>query len=230
MLRKLGSYGAFLQGLAYITMFILYMAIYPAEGWTEEMMSDMNLMYNFAFGHVPLLKLQYLLDVAFGVGIMTTVLAMYRRFRGRNIDAALLILGSGFAGSILFLASGVMGIVNIDQTVQLANGQVTQSFISLGLVQGGLEVAGIFSAGWAMLFIAYASSQAKVMKNWMNILGYIGAAGSILMMPLFIIAPSMMFISMMLGLFGMVYMFAMGFSLSGKAAQQAFELDTASSR
>lgn len=230
MLRKLGAYGSFLQGLAYIAMFILYIAIYPQEGFTPEMMQDQNQLYVFSLGHAPLLKLQYLLNLAFGAGSLVTILALYRRFRSRNIDAALLLLGSGLLASALFLVAGVVGIINVDPMVQLANGQVTQSFIAMMSIQSGIETAAIFCAGWTMLFVAYASSQAKAMKNWLNILGYIGAIGSITMMPLYVLAPSAMGMSMMLGLFGMVYMFAVGFSLSGRAAEQAFELDLSSSR
>src|SRR5687768_17586633 len=131
MLRKLGSYGAFLQALSYLTLTILFMVIYPAEGWKEEMMTDANQMIGFVFAHPALLKLQFLVDVAFAMGMTVLTLALFRRFRARQIDHALLILGTGLAGSILFLVAGVMGIVNIDQTIQLANGQVTQSFVAI---------------------------------------------------------------------------------------------------
>lgn len=230
MLRKLGSYGAFLQALSYLTLMILFMVIYPSEGWKDEMMTDPNQMLAFSLGHAALLKLQFLIDVAFSMGMAVLTLALFRRFRGRHIDTALLILGSGLAGSILFLVAGVMGIVNIDQAVQLANGQVTQSFTAIVGVQAGLEVAAVFAAGWSMLFVAYAGVQSKAWKNWMNACGFIGAAASIMMMPLFVISPSLMGVSMMLGVLGMIFNAGIGFSLSSKASEQAFELEPAGAR
>jgi hypothetical protein len=230
MLRKLGSYGAFLQALGFLTLTILYMAIYPSEGFTDDMMTDPNKMFAFGLAHVALLKLQFLIDVAFAMGLAVLTLALFRRFRSRHFDTALLILGTGVIGSTLFLVAGIVGIVTIDQAVQLANGQVTQSLIAIASVQGGLEVAGVFASGWSMLFVAYAGVQSKAWKNWMNAFGFIGAAASILMMPLFVIAPSMMGISMMLGIFGMIFNAAIGFSLSSKASEQAFELDPAGAR
>jgi hypothetical protein len=230
MLRKLGSYGAFLQALAYLTLMILYMAIYPSEGFKEEMATDPNQMLAFGLAHVPLLKLQFLVDVGFAMGLTVLTLALFRRFRGRHIDTALLILGTGIISSVLFLVAGIVGIVTIDQVVQLSNGQVTQSLIAISGVQGGLEVAAVFASGWSMLFVAYAGIQSKVWKNWMNACGLIGAAASILMMPLYVIAPSMMGISMMLGVLGMVFNAGIGFSLSTKAAQQAFELEPTAAR
>jgi hypothetical protein len=230
MLRKLGSYGAFLQALSYLSLLILYMAIYPAEGFTEDMMQDVSGMLAFSLGHPALLKLQYLINVAFAMGISVLTLALFRRFRARHVDHALLILGSGLAGSILFLVAGVMGIVNVDQSVRLAGGQVTQSFTAIIGVQSGLEVAAIFASGWAMFFAAYAGMRSKAWKNWMNALGFIGAAGSILMMPLYVIAPAMMTVCMMLGVFGMIFNACLGFTLSTKASEQAFELDPAGVR
>jgi hypothetical protein len=230
MLRKLGSYGAFLQALSYLTLMVLYMAIYPAEGWKEEMMTDPTQMLAFGLGHAALLKLQFLIDVAFAMGLTVLTLALFRRFRGRHIDLALLTLGTGLTGSILFLVAGVVGIVTIDQTVQLANGQVTQSLIAIAGVQSGLEVAAVFASGWSMFFVAYAGMQSKAWKNWMNACGFIGAAASIIMMPLFVVSPSMMGISMMLGVLGMIFNAAIGFSLSTKASEQAFELDPAGAR
>jgi hypothetical protein len=88
----------------------------------------------------------------------------------------------------------------------------------------------VFASGWSMLFVAYAGVQSKAWKNWMNACGFIGAAASILMMPLYVISPAMMGISMMLGILGMVFNAGIGFSLSTKAAEQAFELDPASAR
>lgn len=230
MLRKLGSYGAFLQALSYLTLLILYLAIYPSQGFNDTMMTDAGQMLSFSLGHAALLKLQYLVDVGFAMGMMVMTLALFRRFRGRYIDTALLILGTGMASSTLFLVGGVMGIVNIDQTVQFAHGQVTQSFTSLVGIQGGLEVAAIFAAGWSMLFTALAGAQSKAWKNWMNACGFIGAAGSILMMPMFVISPQMMGVCMMLGILGMVFNAGIGFSLSTKASQQAFDLDPAGAR
>jgi hypothetical protein len=230
MLRKLGSYGAFLQALSYLTLLILYMAIYPAEGWKEEMMTDPNQMLAFGLSHPALMKLQFLIDVGFAMGMTVLTLALFRRFRARHVDVALLILGTGIMGSALFLVAGVTGIVNIDQLIQLAGGQVTQSFTAVSGVQGGLEVAAIFASGWSMFFAAYAGTQSKAWKNWMNALGFLGSAGSILMMPMFIIAPSMMFASMMLGIFGMIFNACIGFSLSTKASQQAFELEPGGAR
>jgi hypothetical protein len=230
MLRKLGSYGAFLQALSYLTLLILYLAIYPSQGFHDAMMTDANQMLAFSLGHAALLKLQYLTDLGFAMGMMVLSLALFRRFRGRHIDAALLILGTGMTASTLFLVAGVVGIVNIDQTVQLANGQVSQAFTALVGVQGGLEVAGIFASGWSMLFTAYAGMQSKVWRNWMNACGFIGAAGSILMMPLYVISPMMMGVCMMLGILGMVFNAGIGFSLSTKASQQAFDLDPAAAR
>ena len=62
-------------------------------------------------------------NVAFAMGMSVLTLALFRRFRARHVDNALLILGAGLAGSILFLVAGVMGMVNVDQAVQLAAGQ-----------------------------------------------------------------------------------------------------------
>ncbi len=230
MLRKLGSYGAFLQALSYLSLLILYIVIYPAEGWKDEMMSDINAMLAFGLGHPALMKLQFLIDVGFAMGMTVLTLALFRRFRGRHIDTALLILGTGTIASALFLVAGVLGIATVDQTVQLAGGQVTQSFVAISGVQMGLEAAAVFAAGWSMLFVAYAGMQSKAWKNWMNACGFIGAVGSILMMPLMVIAPSMMPVSMMLGILGMVFNAGIGFSLSTKAAEQAFELDPSGAR
>jgi hypothetical protein len=230
MLRKLGSYGAFLQALSYLTLLILYLVIYPSEGFNDTMMTDAGQMLSFSLAHPALLKLQYLTDLGFAMGMMVLTLALFRRFRGRHIDTALLILGTGMIGSTLFLVAGVMGIVNIDQTVQFANGQVSQSFTSLVGIQGGLEVAAIFAAGWTGFFMALAGVQSKVWKNWMNACGFIGAAGSILMMPLYVVSPALMGVCMMLGILGMVFNAGIGFSLSTKASEQAFELDPASAR
>ena len=193
-------------------------------------MTDVNQMMSFALGHAALLKLQFLIDVGFAMGAMVLTLALFRRFRGRHIDTALLILGTGTIASSLFLVAGVLGIATINQTVQLAAGQVTQSFVAISSVQMGLEVAAVFASGWSMLFAAYAGMQSKAWKNWMNACGFIGAAGSILMMPMMIIAPSMMAVSMMLGILGMVFNAGIGFSLSTKAAEQAFDLDPAGAR
>lgn len=230
MLRKLGSYGAFLQALSYLTLLILYMVIYPSEGWKDEMMNDANAMLGFGLAHPALLKLQFLIDVAFAVGIAVLTLALFRRFRGRHIDTALLILGTGTIASASFLGAGVVGIVNIDQAVQLSGGQLTQSFTAIIGVQGGLEVAAIFASGWAMFFAAYAGMQSKAWKNWMNAMGFIGAAGSILMMPMYVLSPSLMAVCMILGIFGMIFNACIGFTLSTKAAEQAFELDPSGAR
>ena len=230
MLRKLGSYGAFLQALCFITLFVLYMAIYPAEGWQDSMMSDMNLTLGFALQHVALLKLQYLIELGFGLGVGAVTLAMYRRFRGRNIDAALIILATGIIGSALFILAAGVGIAGVDPMVQLAGGQVTQAFIAFAQVHTGLEVAAIFATGWSTFFIAFAAMQAKAWKNWLNAFGFIGGAASILYLPLFFVNPTLAFMMFPLQIGSLVFSGAIGFALSGKAAQQAFELDFAGAR
>lgn len=230
MLRKLGSYGAFLQVLSYITLLILYMAIYPAEGATDEMMMSPAIMFSFILGHAALFKLQCLTDIGFAFGAMCLTLAMFRRFRSRNIDTALLILGTGVTASLLFLTAGIVGLANADTLVQLSGGELTQSFVALLSIQSGVENAAIHAGGWSMFFIAWAGMQTRTWKNWMNALGFLGAAGSILLLPVMLISPQLMMICMMLGIFGMMFNAGVGFSLSTKATQQAFDLEPAGMR
>lgn len=230
MLRKLGSYGAFLQALSYITLLILWMAIYPSEGATDETMMNMSLFFNFALGHAALLKMQFILDIAFAAGAMWLTLALFRRFRSRNIDVALLILGTGVTASLLFLTAGIIGLYSIDTLVQLSGGTVSQAFIAYLSIQGGVENAAIFAGGWSMFFIAWAGMQAKSWKNWMTAFGFLGAAGGVSLLPFWLVAPQLMAISMVLGICGMIFNFGLGFSLSSKATEQAFELEPTGAR
>jgi hypothetical protein len=230
MLRKLGSYGAFLQALSFIALMVLYMAIYPSEGFSDAMMNDVNQMLAFALSHGALMKLQFIIDLGFAIGIGATSLALYRRFRARNIDVSLLILGTGIVASALFLLAGGVGIAGVDTLIQISGGQVTQAFVAYTHVHGGIEMAAIFASGWSMFFAAFATMQSKSLKNWINALGYIGAASSILYLPLMLIDQTAAYAMMPFQIASLIFAMSVGFMLSGKAAQQAFELDLAGAR
>lgn len=225
MLRKLGASGAFLQALSYLTLLILWVAIYPSSGATGADMMDIGKSMAFAFHHSSLLVPQYLCDVGFGVGVVLLTLALFRRFRKGAVDASLLILGTGLISGGLFFLAGVMGLVNFQNMITLANGSLSESFVSLMTVQTGLEVAAVFASGWTMFFMAYAGIKTNAWKNWLSILGYLGAAGSILMMPLLLAAPSLMGFTMLLGIFGMIFNAGIGFVLAGKNGEQTFAAD-----
>lgn len=231
MLRKLGSYGAFAQALGYLSLLILWMAIYPQEGATEATMMDMNQMLAFCAGHPALLKMQYLIDIVFAAGILCVSLAMFRKFRSRTIDAALLIQATGLFSSLMFLTGGVLGLVGLDMIQQSAGaGVVTDPFTAFMSIQSGIENTGIFMGGWSMFFVAWAGMKAGAWKTWMSACAMLGAAGSILLLPVMLVAPQVMMLCMMLGIFGMVFNAALGFSLSTKAAEQNFELEAAGAK
>ena len=153
-LQKLGGIGALLQGAAFVIILVTFLVVLPGQGITaspNDLENPAKVLPAVANQPLLTLPLWGVEDFVFAIGLVLAVAALYYRLQATSASVMGIATIAGVIATVLFLASGTVGIFGIQELAALYAQNPTQAssaFLPIVLVRFGLGYAAIFAYGW----------------------------------------------------------------------------------
>lgn len=186
-LQRAGGIAALVQALAYITGFVVLVAVLnpgDAESWSVAAKLDFVLARKLGFQ-----LWMVFIYVVFGMALVVLASALHERLKPKLPGLAQVATSFGLIWAGLVIASGMVASVGLESVSTLHAREPEHAlslWLSVNAIQrglgGGIEIVG---GAW-MLLISIAALRAEAFAKTLNYLGcLVGAVGMLTLVPLF---------------------------------------------
>lgn len=155
-MQKVGGYAAFLAGLGFVGILALYFGVLPSQGFkVPDDFYNPQALTKFS----ATLAVFNWIDILFGLTVVPFTLALRERLQAGAPNRMRLALVAASVATALFLGSGIMRMVSTPMVQNQAAG--AGAILIVMAVGEGVENAGIFAAGFALVLLGWAGIATK---------------------------------------------------------------------
>ncbi len=195
--QKAAGIGAILQGLFFVIVLVLILAVLPGFGLQgPNDFADPAKVLPFVASQPFVAFWLFPGDILFAVFLILTVMGLHDRLQNNSPALMRLATAAGLVATTLILANGTIG----NSVLQLARSSQNQvasetAFLTLSLVSSngvGLVSGGIFAYGWWAVLISWVALRAGTFPkalNYVGILFGVAGIGAIFILPLGFLGP-----------------------------------------